>query len=214
MKKFLISLMLFCFLFSFQVVYAGSNEYVLRPGDELSVKIFGQEDLSTPDTGRTPFIVRPDGKVSFALIGDVDVTGKNISEFQEELVKRYSKYLRNPKIVVNIINYGGTRVYVLGEVSMPGIYELKKSHRVIDALGAARGFTEKSSKKHIYLIRKDAEEPIIVNINKYLREADQSQNYELNDGDCLYLTSNHKISIADDVKPLIIGSYLIHQIDN
>lgn len=214
MKKNFVNLIFVFLLLLCNVVYAESSEYVLRPGDVLKIEFFDHEDLSTPATGPNPYVVRPDGKVSFLLIGDVDVSGKTVSKFQEELIKLYSKFLRNPNITVNITDYGGTRVYVLGEVLRPGMYELKKSHRVLDALGAAGGFTEKSSKKHIYLIRKDADKPIIVNINNYLRKADQSQNYELNEGDCLYLTSNHKISIANDVKPLIVGSYLIHQIDN
>lgn len=214
MKKNFVNLIFVFLLLLCNVVYAESSEYVLRPGDELKIEFFDHEELSTPATGPNPYVVRPDGKVSFLLIGDVDVSGKTVSKFQEELIKLYSKFLRNPNITVNITKYGGTRVYVLGEVLRPGMYELKKSHRVLDALGAAGGFTKKSSKKHIYLIRKDADNPIIVNINNYLRKADQSQNYELNEGDCLYLTSNHKISIANDVKPLIVGSYLIHQIDN
>ena len=49
---------------------------------------------------------------------------------------------------------------VLGEVKKPGLYELEKSHRVLDALGKAEGFTEKAAKKKIVLIRKGAEEPV------------------------------------------------------
>ena len=51
----------------------------------------------------------------------------------------------------------------------PGLYELEKSHRVLDALGKAEGFTEKAAKKKIFLIRKGAEEPVLVNINNFLK---------------------------------------------
>lgn len=58
-----------------------------------------------------------------------------------------AEYLVRPQVSVNILKLGTTRVYVLGEVKKPGLYELEKSHRVLDALGKAEGFTEKAAKK-------------------------------------------------------------------
>lgn len=103
---------------------------------------------------------------------------------------------------------------MLGEVKKPGLYELEKSHRVLDALGKAEGFTEKAAKKKIFLIRKGAEEPVLVNINNFLKKSDQSQNYVLNEGDCLYLTSNGKIDIVRDIMPFISGAYMVSEIKN
>lgn len=156
--------------------------------------------------------MRPDGKVTFPLIGDIDVTGKTVTEFTRQLEASLAEYLVRPQVSVNILKLGTTRVYVLGEVKKPGLYELEKSHRVLDALGKAEGFTEKAAKKKIFLIRKGAEEPVLVNINNFLKKSDQSQNYVLNEGDCLYLTSNGKINIVRDIMPFVNGAYMISEI--
>ena len=88
----------------------------------------------------------------------------------------------------------------MGEVSKQGMYELSKSHRVMDALGAAGGFTQKAAKKNIYLVRngvREADRVQKLNILNYMKKGDMSQNLVLQEGDCLFLTSNHKISLAD-----------------
>ncbi len=192
------------------------TDYIMCPGDVLQVIVYGHEDLSTPanNSQYSPYVVRPDGKVSFPLIGDVDVTGKTVAQFREELTNRFSQYLVAPSISVNVMKLGTTRVYVLGEIKKPGLYELEKSHRVIDALAKAEGFTEKSAKKNIFLVRAGSTEVEKLNINNFLTKADQNVNLVLNEGDCLYLTSNHKITFARDIMPFITGLYYVDRIDN
>jgi len=190
---------------------AADNDYIMCPGDQLQVVVYRHTDISSP-LNSTPYIVRPDGKVTFPLIGDIDVTGKTVTEFTRQLEASLAEYLVRPQVSVNILKLGTTRVYVLGEVKKPGLYELEKSHRVLDALGKAEGFTEKAAKKKIFLIRKGAEEPVLVNINNFLKKSDQSQNYVLNEGDCLYLTSNGKINIVRDIMPFVNGAYMISEI--
>ena len=76
-----------------------------------------------------------------------------VFEFTQLLTKELSEYIINPNITVNVAKLGTTRVFVMGEVNRQGMYELTKSHRVLDALGAAGGFTQKAAKKDIYLVR-------------------------------------------------------------
>lgn len=189
------------------------HDYVMCPGDQLQVIVYGHDDLSSGNGSVTPYIVRPDGKVMFPLIGEVDVTGKTVAEFTQALTDSFAEYLVKPRISVNILKMGTTRVYVLGEVRRPGMYELEKSHSVLDALSKAEGFTDKTAKKKIYLIRRGATEPILVNINDYLKKADQKQNYILQEGDCLYLTSNNKIDFSRDIMPFISAGYMINDIN-
>lgn len=195
MKKTILALTLALSLQGLAAASAADNDYIMCPGDQLQVVVYRHTDISSP-LNSTPYIVRPDGKVTFPLIGDIDVTGKTVTEFTRQLEASLAEYLVRPQVSVNILKLGTTRVYVLGEVKKPGLYELEKSHRVLDALGKAEGFTEKAAKKKIFLIRKGAEEPVLVNINNFLKKSDQSQNYVLNEGDCLYLTSNGKINIV------------------
>ena len=211
MKKTILALTLALSLQGLAAASAADNDYIMCPGDQLQVVVYRHTDISSP-LNSTPYIVRPDGKVTFPLIGDIDVTGKTVTEFTRQLEASLAEYLVRPQVSVNILKLGTTRVYVLGEVKKPGLYELEKSHRVLDALGKAEGFTEKAAKKKIFLIRKGAEKPVLVNINNFLKKSDQSQNYVLNEGDCLYLTSNGKINIVRDIMPFVNGAYMISEI--
>ena len=221
MKKTILALGLAASLSAFSLTADAANaqnttDYIMCPGDVLQVIVYGHEDLSTPAnaSNSSPYVVRPDGKVSFPLIGDVDVTGKTVAQFREELANRFSQYLVTPSISVNVMKLGTTRVYVLGEIKRPGLYELEKSHKVIDALAKAEGFTEKSGKKNVFLVRAGSTEVEKLNINNFLTKGDQKGNVVLNEGDCLYLTSNHKILFSKDIMPFLTGAYYIQEIKN
>ena len=216
MKKTLLALGLAASLYAFSPVNAQEvTDYIMCPGDVLQVVVYGHEDLSTMagNTQNSPYVVRPDGRVSFPLIGDVETTGKTVTQFREEITSRFSKYIIEPQITVNVVKLGTTRVYVLGEIKRPGLYELEKSHRVIDALAKAEGFTEKSAKKNIFLVRAGSTEVEKLNVNDFLTKADQKANLVLNEGDCLYLTSNHKVVFSKDIMPFLTGAYYIDRID-
>ncbi len=215
MKKTVLALVLAASLGGLSPAGAQVTDYVMCPGDVLQVVVYGHEDLSTMagNTQNSPYVVRPDGRVSFPLIGDVETTGKTVTQFREELVNRFSIYLIDPQITVNVVKLGTTRIYVLGEVKKPGLYELEKSHRVIDALAKAEGFTEKSAKKNVFLVRAGSTEVEKLNVNNFLTKADQKINLVLNEGDCLYLTSNHKVVFAKDIMPFVTGAYYVNRID-
>ena len=180
---------------------AAAEEYIMTPGDQLQIYVLGHPDISsTRANNDSAYTVRPDGKLNFPLVGEIDVNGLTVFEFTNLLTKELSEYIINPMITVNVAKLGTTRVFVMGEVKNQGMYELSKSHRVLDALGAAGGFTEKSAKKNIFLVRNrgTAEENVQkLNILNYMKKGDMSQNLVLQEGDCLFLTSNHKVTLAD-----------------
>ena len=199
MKKIAAALAL-CAALTFSGV-AAAEEYIMSPGDQLQIYVLGHPDISSTRANTdSAYTVRPDGKLNFPLVGEIDVNGMTVFEFTQLLTKELSEYIINPNITVNVAKLGTTRVFVMGEVNRQGMYELTKSHRVLDALGAAGGFTQKAAKKNIYLVRNVGQPEEIVqklNINNFLRKGDVTQNLVLHEGDCLYLTSNHKITLAD-----------------
>lgn len=180
---------------------AAAEEYMMTPGDQLQIYVFGHPDISSTRANTdSAYTVRPDGKLNFPLVGEIDVNGLTVYEFTKLLTKELSEYIINPNITVNVAKLGTTRVFVMGEVSKQGMYELTKSHRVMDALGAAGGFTQKAAKKDIYLVRnvgKPEENVQKLNILNYMKKGDMSQNLVLQEGDCLFLTSNHKMTLLD-----------------
>lgn len=190
------------------------DSYQMRPGDQLQVTVYGHEDLSTPPTNnQTQYIVRPDGKLSFPLLGEIDIQGKTVADVARELQSRLAEYLVRPQVSINVTKLGTTRVYVLGEVKKPGLYEIEKSHKLLDALSKAEGFTEMAAKKKVFVIRRGSEEAFLkVNLNNLLTRGDTSQNIVLGEGDCIYLTSNNKISFARDIMPFLSGIYMINEI--
>lgn len=200
MKKLIVAALLGCAL-TFSSVAAAAEDYIMTPGDQLQIYVLGHPDISsTRANNDSAYTVRPDGKMNFPLVGEIDVNGLTVYEFTQLLTKELSEYIINPKITVNVAKLGTTRVFVMGEVSKQGMHELTKSHRVMDALGAAGGFTQKAAKKDIYLVRNvgTPEENVQkINILNYMKKGDMSQNVVLQEGDCLYLTSNHKITLQD-----------------
>lgn len=189
---------------------AASGDYKLGPGDVLSIGVFGYEELQVKEV-----VIRPDGKMSFPLAGEVTAAGLSAAELTSSLTVSLGEYLKDPKVVVNVLKFRTTRVYVLGEVNQPGLYELEKSHNLLDAVGIAKGYNKDAAKKKVFVIRKDKPgEPLKVNLKDILTKGDLSQNVTLNEGDVVYLSSNNKIDFAKDILPLLSGAYYITHFDD
>ena len=194
-------------------VISSDKEYRLRQGDELTIQVVQQADLGTRNGNDIMYAVRPDGYVSFPMVGPVKADGLTVDEFTAELQQGLSRYIINPDITVNVTKLGGIRVYVFGEINRPGVYTLTKSSTVIDAIGAAGSFNWDTAKKKIYLIHQDnPEKPIPINLNRILQTGDMSENYIMREGDVLYLTKNSRINFARDIAPILTGAYMVSHI--
>ncbi len=193
------------------------EDYKLRPGDVLSITVLGYDEFVPPaNTGGPPgFLVRPDGRFSFPLIGEVAVQELTVGELTEILRMRLSEYLVQPKVTVNLARLGGTRIYVLGEVVKPGSYEIEKAHNLLDAVTAAGGPTKDGAKRNVYIVRRSQPDTFQkVNLLAILKKGDMSQNVALNEGDAVFLTSNGRLNFASDVLPFITATYYVDYISN
>ncbi|WP_346355404.1 polysaccharide biosynthesis/export family protein [Azotosporobacter soli] len=204
-----------------------AENYVLRPGDVISVDIVSSADISgvfgTPSRSSTSsglgfggltlqeVTVRPDGMVSIPLVGEVNVDGMSPSEVSAFIVERLNRYLvEPPNVSVNLVKVHMTRIYVLGQVNHPGAFELGKNISLVDAIAMAGGWTDGAAKKKISIIRKNMQvEPTKVNLLDVLEKGDTSKNLVLNEGDIVYLSSNGKIDFIRDIVPFINTSYEI-----
>lgn len=202
-KNVIILLMLIASM-GMNVAWAG--EYHLGPGDVLAVSVWGYEDLQIKELQ-----VSPEGKLSFPLVGEVQAEGITTSQLTEILTGGLSQYVKNPKVTVNIFKPRTTRVYVLGKVAKPGMYELEKQHNLLDAIGIAGSYTAEAAKKKVYIIRKDqTSPPIKVNLMNIWEKGDMTQNYALGDGDVVYLSDNGQFSASS----IIATAYQLSTFNN
>ena len=169
------------------------KEYVISPRDSIKISVMFHEDLSGT------YVPLSDSTFEYPLIGTVSAPGKTIHELTEEMKQRLSEYIIDPKVTINITAMGGTKVYVFGQAPKQGAFYLnERTHNVVDALAAAGGFGNKTSKKRIFLIRDGKQETMRqIDMKAYLQKGDLSQNVVLQEGDVLYLTSNHKLTFAN-----------------
>lgn len=118
----------------------------------------GTDDLLTVNVWHEPEVsrnvpVRPDGKISLPLVGDVQAAGMTPTELQNELEARFTKYLTNPEVSVIVAEIRSQRVNVLGQVLRPGTYALIPPMNVIDAVATAGGLREFAKPNKIYVLR-------------------------------------------------------------
>ena len=194
--------------------FAMAGEYILRPGDVLSINIFGFPELNVQTPGSPDsIIIRPDGKFAFPFVGDIKAEGLSPQALAQLIYEQLAKYYVNPKVTVNVTRFSTERVYVVGEVNAPGLYELDKSRNLMDALGAAKGWTKDAAKTKVHIIHKDQKgEPVSVNLMDLLKKGDISNNYLLHEGDIVYLSGNNRIDITRDVLPLTQMVYNLRSI--
>lgn len=210
MKQVIKMLVIMVFIASLAVPVAWAEEYRLGPRDVLTIGVWGYEDLQVKELA-----VRPDGKITFPLVGELQVAGTSVEELTDALIKGLSNYVKNPKVTVNVVKVHTTRIYVLGEIAKPGMYEIEKQHNLLDAIGIAGGYTKKAAKKQVLILRKDKmDTPIKANLLNLLKNGDMTQNYTLGEGDVVYLSGNGKINFATDILPWISASYQIRRVDD
>lgn len=205
MKRVMTMLVLAMLMVSMSIGVAGAEEYRLGAGDVLNITVWGYEDLQVKD-----LVVRPDGNIAFPLVGEIQVAGSSSGKLTENLTQGLSGYVKDPKVTVNVLKFHTTRVYVLGEVVKPGMYEIERDHNLLDAIGIAGGYTKNAAKKQVMILRKDKmDAPIKANLLNILKKGDMTQNYVLGEGDVVYLADNGKINFATDILPWISATYQI-----
>src|SRR5215470_7659415 len=97
----------------------GDTEFRLGPEDVIEVSVYQEKELSTT----VP--VRPDGKISIPLIGEMPASGKTATELQKEIASRYTKYIADPAVTVVVKEVNSPKISVMGEVKNPGVYKIR-----------------------------------------------------------------------------------------
>jgi polysaccharide export outer membrane protein len=125
-----------------------SDGYLLGPEDVLQISVWKDENLDRE------VVVRPDGMISFPLVGDVPAEGKTVEELRADLVKRLTRYIPNPHASVAVIKVVSYKIYVLGRVNKAGEYLVGHYTDVLQALSLAGGLTPFAAENDIKIIRR------------------------------------------------------------
>jgi polysaccharide export outer membrane protein len=155
------------------------DEYRIGPEDTLQIFVWKNETLSRLVS------VRPDGKISLPLLGDVQASGQTARELRDTLVKRYVEFIASPEISVIVNEVKSIKVSVIGEVPKAGRYELKSRTTVLDMLAMAGGFGQFASRSRVFVLRPEAGKMkrIPFNFNKAVSEGGEQENFYLQPGD-------------------------------
>lgn len=166
--------------------------YVLGPGDEVDITVFGQPDLTTKAT------VRPDGMIALPLIQQIKAGGKTAAQLETDLTQLYGKYLKHPSISVAIPKFQMNHIYVMGEVAKPGRYDLTDNMTVIDAITLAGGATGMANLDGTHVARNEGgkSKTIAVKMKQLIQGKDAAQNIALQNGDLVFIP-RRGLTLAD-----------------
>ena len=123
------------------------EDYNLGAGDLVQVVVWKNEDVSGE------FRVRPDGKFSMPLIGDILAEGNTANRISLQIEQKLKLFIESPYVSTIVVEAASNRIYVLGEVVNTGTYAIDGSLTVLQALALAGGFTEFASKEKMVLVR-------------------------------------------------------------
>jgi len=122
-------------------------DYTLNPGDTLDVSVWKEDQLTKT------VVVRPDGKFSFPLAGEITATGHTVAQIQNEIATRLKKYMPEPAASVSVKALDGCKIYVIGQVTKPGAFVMNPRVSVVQALSLAGGMTPFASVNDIIVLR-------------------------------------------------------------
>jgi polysaccharide export outer membrane protein len=169
------------------------NDYRIGIGDRIFISDWRNENLSANVT------VRPDGKISFFLVGDIMAMGLTPIELKDILTAKLKQYVSDTDVTVIINSINSMDIYVLGAVQKPGMYNLNKRVSVLHLLSLAGGMDRTADIEEAFLLRDGKK--INIDFHKLLEEGDLAQNMTVEPYDLLYFpdNSNRNITIYGEI---------------
>ena len=162
---------------------AAPADYVVGSGDVLSIVVWHEKELSTS------VMVRPDGKVTVPLVGEVQVAGLSPTQVEALVRERMGNILVNPQVWVSVSEVRSRTVYITGEVARPGAYPLNSRLDVLQLIAQAGGLTEFAKRKKIRIVHAGesyaSSEPI--NYSKLFVASTRGAQYLLAPGDTVVI---------------------------
>lgn len=127
---------------------ATESAYRLAAGDTITILLFYNPEFNTKT------MIRPDGKISMPLLGEISVVGLTIDELTARLTELYKGTIRQPAVTIQVDTFANRRIFVGGEVSRPGMFPLTGHETLLSALYEAGGLTKAARRSEVTVIRR------------------------------------------------------------
>ena len=157
------------------------TNYVIGVEDLLGVVFWREQDKALS----TDVVVRPDGKISVPMLNDIPAAGLTPEQLAASIQQAAAKYIRDAAATVIVREIRSRKVYVIGEVTMPGTVQLGNEMNVLQVIAEAGGFLEHANKTDIVIVRKEngTERRLKFNYKDVVRGKNLEQNIRLLPGD-------------------------------
>ncbi len=173
----------------------GLAEYVLGLGDSVEVAVFGEPDVSRTVT------IRPDGKVSLPLIGEVQAAGLTPTQLAERVTSALRAYIKNPVVSISVHTFQRAVVYLVGQVTHPGATEIQHGWTLLEVMAATGGVTARAALRRASLIRRGTGQTINVDLERLLNKGDRSANVGVEPGDIIMVpTLQNRVLVLGSVR--------------
>ena len=162
-----------------QAVPPDQEKYLLGPEDAIEISVWKEPELTKQ------LVVRPDGKITYPLIGEIQASGMTVKDLQKEVSKRLEKYVTDANVTVILLKAQYYKIFVTGKVNKPGDFIVGRPTTVMQAISMAGGLSPFASPGSIVVLRRvgDKEEAYSFNYNKVARGQSLEQNRTLLPGD-------------------------------
>lgn len=159
------------------------RSYVIGDDDVLSINVWNEPDLK-----QQLIPVRPDGKISLPLVGDIEAAGRTPSQLQDDITSKLHTYITHPDVTVIVQQINSKKFNILGRVVKPGTYPLSSTTTVLEAIAQAGGFQDFAKEKGIYVLRGNpsgGQSRLPFNYKQVVNGKDLEQNVKLEPNDTI-----------------------------
>lgn len=168
-------------------------DYIIGPEDILDITVWKNAELSKTVT------VRPDGRISLPLIGDVVAVGRTAGQLADAISGKLKEYKENPQVSIIVSQVNSYAIYVLGEVAKPGKFPLKSKTTILQAITIAGGFLPAAARNKLVVFRfgenGEKDEKIRASYDDIVLRDGAGQNITLKPGDTLVVPSENMVLV-------------------
>ncbi|MBF0559336.1 MAG: SLBB domain-containing protein [Nitrospirae bacterium] len=178
------------------------SDYVLGPGDKLDIKVYRNDELSYSQQ------IDSSGKITYPLLGDMQVAGMTAYELRASIAKGLSKYLKDPQVIITLTSYQSNNITVMGSVATQGVLSIVRRPTIVEIISRAGGFSASADRTNVLVVRKQPGGSTVLNLNiKKALQGDKTQDILLMKDDLVYVpTDTNKVMVLGEVaSPGFVG---------